>query len=368
MRELVQVAARHEIICVGDPAAFAAMQLNAVNVRQVEVAQGTAPTAAAAADGYRSPRDMWRLSRAVARLAPDVFFSPSVYSYFPLLPGRRRVVVTVHDAIAERFPTLTLPSKRARLFWWMKVGLALRQARLVLTVSDYAAHEIATVLRVPAARIRVALEAPAPEYFPATPVEVAAAAATVGLPADAPWFTYVGGFSPHKRIDVILRAHADVALSEDPVPHLLLVGRQSGDVFLTSGEALRALVAALGTSALVHWTGFVADDVLRALHTGAVASLLPSESEGFGLPAVEAAACGTPVIATRESPLPQLLAGGGHFVTPGDVAALATAMRQLLRHPEARRTMGDAALRGAAALTWRRTAFATLAALEEAAA
>lgn len=278
-------------------------------------------------------------------------------------------MVTVHDAIAERFPALTLPSARARLFWKLKVRLALSQARLVLTVSDYAASELRTVLHIPADRIRVALEAPAREYRPAPPEEIATAQASAGIPPDARWFIYVGGFSPHKRIDTILEAHASVvAATPHAPPHLLLVGHTSGDVFLGDGAALRALVDRLGTASLVHWTGFVADDTLRALQTGAVALLLPSTSEGFGLPAVEAAACGTPVIATRESPLPQLLADGGRFVSPGDVPAITAAMRELLDDAPLRHKMGAGAQRGAAALTWRRTARATLDALEEAAA
>jgi glycosyltransferase involved in cell wall biosynthesis len=367
MQHLVAAAPQHEFVCIGDRAALAALPLDAVNLRRIVVDQNMAATVAAAADGYRSPRDMWRMTRAVARASPDVFFSPSVYSYFPVLPGPR-IVVTIHDAIAERFPDLTLPSARARLFWRLKIGLALRQARLVLTVSDFAASEIIAVHHIPAARIRVAVEAPAAEYFPATAAEAAAAGTAAGVPEGVPWFTYVGGFSPHKRIDVILRAHAELAGTEQPAPHLLLVGRQSGDVFLGAGEVLRSLIATLGTGALVHWTGFVADDALRALHTGAVASLLPSECEGFGLPAVEAAACGTPVIATTASPLPQLLAGGGVFVRPGDVTELGNAMRQLLHNVPLRRTMGAAARTRASALSWRRTADATLDALEQAAA
>ena len=74
-----------------------------------------------------------------------MFFSPSVYTYFPLPPGLR-AVVCVHDCIAERFPELTLPSRRARLFWSAKVKLALWQARLVLTVSPYSARDLERVL------------------------------------------------------------------------------------------------------------------------------------------------------------------------------------------------------------------------------
>lgn len=361
VRAMISAAPHHQFECYGDRAALDVMPIDDANVRLVEVAQGAAAVDAASADGYRAPGDLLRLTRAVAKARPDVFFSPSVYTYFPL-PPRMRAVVTIHDAIAERFPELTMPSRRSQLFWRLKVSLAIRQARLILTVSDYAASEIARVHGIAKSRIRVALEAPESSYQPASQLEIASAASAIGLPPTATWFTYVGGFSPHKHVDLILRA-----LAECPDVHLLLIGRLDGDAFLTHRDALANLVSNLSVEDRVHWTGYLDDTTVAALHSGAIATLLPSASEGFGLPAVEAAACGTPVIATTESPLPQLLEGGGRFVEPGYVDPLAAAMRELANDPAGRRAAGDAALVGAQRLSWQRTGAAALAAIEEAA-
>lgn len=369
MQAMLDIAPEHDFVAFGDDTALAAGPTGHANLRGIAVRQSVPASEAAAADGYRAPSDMLRLSRAVARERPHIFFSPSVYSFFPL-PVGQRAVVTIHDAIAERHPALTLPTRRARIFWALKVRLALWQSRLVLTVSEYAADEIAEVHGISRSRVRVALEAPATAYYPATEREVDAARERTGIPATAPWFTYVGGFSPHKRLDLVLRAHAALVAdhARASAPRLVLAGRRSGDVFLSEGVTLESLAAALGTTDLVHWTGYLPDEELRALHTGAVATLLPSESEGFGLPAVEAAACGTPVIATTHSPLPRLLVGGGLFVDPGDLVGLTGAMRQLLADNDLRIRLGAAARKGAGALSWHDGARAALAALTEAAA
>jgi len=368
LRAMVALAPDDEFVCFLDAESAKGFDLAGPNVRRVIVELGSAPTTAAAVDGYRSPADMLRLTRAVWREKPDVFFSPSVYTYFPLPPGQR-AVVTVHDAIAERFPELTLPSPRARLFWRLKVGLALWQAKLVLTVSDFAASELVEVLRIPRARLRVSGEAPAAAFQPsAGPVEARRAAAARGVPAGAKWFTYVGGFNPHKHVDALVRAHAAVARGRQNPPHLLLVGTIDKDVFHGDQAGIRAAIREAGTEGLVHWTGFVPDEELRHLHSGAVALVLPSACEGFGLPAVEAAACGTPVIATTASPLPSLLEGGGIFVKPGDAGEVEAAMRRLLDDERLRAEMGRVARQKAGELSWDRGAEAALGALREAAA
>ncbi len=366
---LADVAAGDDLVCFLDPKSAASFDLAMPNVRAVVVPQTVAPTEAAGSSSNRGLADMFRLSRAVWREHPRVFFFPTVYTYFPLPPSQRSVV-TVHDAIAERFPDLTLPTARARLFWKLKVKLALAQARLVLTVSDFAAGEIESVIGVAPDRIRVAPEAAADTFRPTEDrALIDQTARRYGLDPASSWVIYVGGFNPHKRLDAIIAAHAAVCQSRpNRAPDLVLVGTLTGDVFHQEVDRLRSMVERLGTGARVRWTGFVPDEDLRHLHSGALALLLPSSSEGFGLPAVEAAACGTPVIATTESPLPVLLESGGFFVAPRDEAGITTAMITLLDDAGLRQRMGRRARDRAGALSWRHCADQTLKALQEAAA
>jgi alpha-1,3-rhamnosyl/mannosyltransferase len=365
---MAQVAPRDEFVCFLDRWTRERFDLDLPNVRVVCVDQAASPSRAASARGFRSPFDMMRLSRAVHADRLDAFFCPSVYTYFPLPPGLP-AVITIHDAIAERFPRLTLPSARDRLFWRLKVRLAIWQARLILTVSEFSGRELAAVLRIPPGKIRVAGEAPAPVYRPSeTKEEVRAVARRFGLPDGARWFIYVGGFNPHKHVDSIARAHAAAARRFSDAPlYLLLVGSADRDVFHHDLETIEAAIAEEGTGELVKWTGFVSDEDLRHLHSGAVALAIPSECEGYGLPAVEAAACGTPVVATTASPLPEILAGGGLFVPPGDVGALIAAFGALLEDEPRRTSMGRRAREQASRLSWRASAGVTMAALLEAA-
>ena len=369
-RAMVLSSPTDEFVCFVDEAARSQAPVAAPNVRYVEVRQTEPPTRAASSEGSRSVRDMLAFTRAVWREEIDVFFSPSVYTFFPL-PVGLPAVVTVHDAIAERFPGLTLPSRRARIFWHAKVRLALSQSRLVLTVSEYARRDVASVHGFPPERIRVAVEAPADAYRRVDDLAaVRARAEAVGIPAGARWLIYVGGFNPHKNVELIVRVHARLVAAgpaDDPV-HLVLVGAIEGDVFHGSLANIRNAIEAAGTGDLVHWPGFLPDEELAHLHSGAIALLLPSEVEGFGLPAVEAAACGCPVVATTQSPLPDLLKGAGIFVEPGDGEALAHAIGALLGDAGLRQRMGRCALERAGRLSWTRAAASAMDALRAASA
>lgn len=365
MAELARQATADELVLFADERAARASEIRGANVRTVVVPQRVSPTLAAAADSARSVGDMLRLTRAVWRERPDVFFSPTVYSYFPL-PPRLPAVVTFYDAIAERFPHLTLPSVRARLFWRAKTRLAREQADLVLAISPYAADEIAAAHGIPRERIRVATAAPSADYQPVDDRrEIIARAARYGVPPGRSWIIYVGGFNPHKNVDAIVRSHSLAIVDVDEPPLLLLVGTRHADVFHGAGDAIDIAIRACGTADLVRWTGFVPDEDLRYLLAGAVTLVLASESEGFGLPAVEAAACGTPVVATTASPLPELLEGGGIWVEPRDEHAMTAAMRSFIRDEKLRATMGARAREQASRLSWSAAGQAALAAIHE---
>jgi len=368
LRAMVVEGVSHQFVCFVDDRSARCFDLTGAGVHMVVVPQSASPTTAASANGSRSLGDMWRMTRAVAREELDVFFSPSVYTYFPL-PPTLAAVVTFHDAIADRFPELTLPSPRARLFWRVKVQMALAQSRLVLTVSDYAAAQVSRTLGVRRDRIRIAVEAAAAVYKPSESTEdVLAAARRAGIPDGRRWFAYVGGFNPHKHVDAIVRAHAALVGDLADPPMLVLVGAVDDDPFYGAQQRIRDEIARCGTEDHVRWAGYVPDDELRHVLSGALALVLPSESEGFGLPAVEAAACGVPVIATTESPLPQLLVGGGIFTAPRDELALGAAMRRLATDEPHRRALAATALARAGTLSWTSSARAALDALVEAAA
>ena len=333
-------------------------ELDGLPARRVLAATSQRQAEAASARGQRRIADMWKMGRAVANEALDIMYFPSVYSYYPV-PGRTPVAVAIHDVIAERHGSIVFPTRWNRLLWDTKVLLARRRARALITVSEFSRRALHEQFGTPLDDIYVTLEAPSPGFRPALDAAPRCRwLAEQGLPGDAVYFLFVGGFNPHKNLPMAIDAFAAVAATR-PRLHLLLVGDHEADVFHADVAALEARIAKHGLEQRVHLPGFVADEMLRHLYAGALALLLPSLEEGFGLPAVEAAACGTGCIATRHSPLPEIIERGGLFIDPRDPGQLQTALETFADDAAARRAFGAAALESVSPLSWSATATAT---------
>ena len=324
---------------------------------KVVVPIARSPAKTATAFSRRNLLDLWRMGRAVAKYPLDVFFFPSVYTFFPLLRPSR-AVIGIHDVIAEQHREMVFPRRRFALFWKLKMILALRQAHLILTVSDHAREGILERFRLPREKVRVILEAPDQVFRPlASPRDPSDLLPTCAVPGGSRYLLYVGGLSPHKNLHLLIEAYRRLIVGgEFQDLRLLLVGDHAEDVFYSAYESLRAAVAQHRLEDRVCFTGFVPDDVLVHLYNRAEILVLPSFEEGFGLPAFEAAACGTPVVTGEVGPVAALLKEAAWTFPPHDLEALVCGLRTLLQDPVRRAAMGAEGRRRASTFTWERAA------------
>jgi glycosyltransferase involved in cell wall biosynthesis len=307
---------------------------------------------AASADGHRSPADMWRLSRALADRKFDLLIFPSIYSFVPVF-SRARKIVFIYDVIADTFPHLTIPNPRARMFWKAKTKLGLFQADAVVTLSEYSRRGVMEFHRVRPDRLHVVGCASDPIFRRLESPEMTPRLANLGFAGPGRTLVYVGGFGPHKNLEQLLKVFGVLAgLPAFADLRLVLVGEYEREVFYSEAGSLRAQVEELALSGRVIFTGFLPDDELVVLLNRATALVLPSLMEGFGLPAIEAAACGCPVVATTASPLPDVLGAGGLYADPGSPVQLEEALTRVLSSPELRAQMSAAGVEAASRLTW----------------
>jgi len=334
---------------------------NGANIEVVRTREQ--PTRAASAYGSRSMSDLWRLSRAVSRYDFDVFLFPTSYSFYPLF-CKTPTVVVFHDAIAEQHPDLIFPRLRSRLLWKLKTWLAMRRADRLVTVSQNAREQLAEIFRRPIAAIDVVSEGPAPCF---QPVDVSPSAATVlrryGLPDQVPLILYVGGISPHKNLERLLRATKQVTQPW----HLVLVGDYSTDSFFSSYPEVLELSRKLDIAEHVTFTGYVPDPDLVILYNLATMLVLPSLGEGFGLPVVEAMACGLPVAASNRGSLLEVVGEAGLLFDPCLEEEIAGSIERLLSDESLRRELRNKAQERAKLFSWKNGARKMMSILEAAA-
>ena len=305
-----------------------------------------APSRAAAAEGRRSVGDMLAFGRAIAKSGCDLVYFPASYSFVPVW-GVRRVVVTLHDTLATAHPELVFPGGKGRLAWKAKEHAAVAWADRIVTISEASRRDLMAWFGLPGDRIGVVPCGPDSTFRPMAGPEGVDVLLRYGVDPSRRYWLYVGGLSPHKNILRLIEAFARIG----PDERLAIVG-DFGDVFHTHVPELHAAVERLGLGDRVRFTGFVPDGDLAYLYTRAYALVMPSLMEGFGLPAVEAMACGTPVVASTAGSLPEVVGDSGLLCDPTDVDAIAGAMRSLGVDPARRARLAGLALGRATLFTW----------------
>lgn len=296
-----------------------------------------------------SLRQQWTVPRLLRQIGAELYHSP--YYLMPYRPGVP-TVLTCHDLIPVVVPGAVRPIPR--LIFRLSQTLAARVAGRILAVSEHTKTDLARRLRVPPAKIAVTLLAAAAGMTPQTPESIAGTRRRLGLPET--YLLYVGSNKPHKNLAVLVQALAMVpAESGQPPPHLVIAG---GMDHRFSEPA--ATVARLRLGDRVHLAGFRGDEELAALYSGAMAFVFPSLYEGFGLPILEAMACGAPVICGRVASLPEVAGNAALYTDPRDPAGLAAAIAGLRANPGLQARLRQAGLRQAGRFSWSRTAATTV--------
>ncbi len=311
---------------------------------------------AAAASSHRSGLDMWRMSRAFSRSEFDLVVFPTIYSYVPVM-SRAKKIVFIHDVIPEKYPNLTVPNLTSRFLWKTKLGVGRRQADAIVTVSEYSRRRILNHFKMAPDRVHVVGEASDPAFRVLENPSLTKRLASLRLAPQGRRILYVGGFSPHKNLETLIDVFRQISRREEFADvTLVFVGETEKEVFHSYFDFIARQVEDLGLSRRVCFTGYVSDEELIVLLNLSTVLVLPSLMEGFGLPAVEAAACGCPVIATRESPLPELLGEGGFYIDPLEPEQLERSLVRILTSEATRLQMREAGIAAARALTWEQAA------------
>lgn len=248
---------------------------------------------------------------------------------FVLPPTRAQTLVTIHDLTFLVQPDCFEPSLQR--YMARVVPRSLRRANLVLVDSEASGHDLVRLLAVGHERIVVVYPGVSPTFRPLPASQTAPLRQRLGLPQD--FLLFVGTLEPRKNLVRLLEA---ISLWEQ-APHLVIAGRKGWlyeDIFTS--------VERLGLQQRVSFLDFVDDADLPALYNLARAFVYPSLYEGFGLPAAEALACGTPVVTTAVASLPEVVGEAAILVDPLNPQALVAGMQQALRERERLRNAGPA--------------------------
>lgn len=291
----------------------------------------------------------WDLGRLVHSDRPDLIHVQYTAPLFTDIP----TVVTVHDVSFLENPEYFTPLRRSQLR--VTVARTVKRAARILTVSEFSRDAIMDAYDVPASKITVVPNAANPE-FRVIGRERAKKAAGACLGFDAPFVLSVGDLQPRKNQIGLIAAFSKL-LTDHPQlrHHLVLTGKET---WFT--PKVRDAARGCGFASRIHFTGFVSDAELLQFYNACECFVFPSFYEGFGLPILEAMACGRAVACSNTSAMPEVADGAGLLFDPHQVEEITRAMRDILLDGELRSRMERLGLQRAAAFTWKKSARATL--------
>lgn len=342
LRALPTVADDAEIVVLTDPsAASSRFDLDVLAGEGVRQVASTAPIR-----GFAQQRE---LPKQLQQLGCDVFHAPYFLTAYRVPCP---MVVGIYDTIPARFPE-TLPSPAARMAVRLGVRMALRSARVVLTLSRFAKDDLAATHGLPEDRFAVTPAAAAEHFQPAADETVAELRSRLDLPRK--YVLHVGTNKPHKNLERLVEAWTELRTAGKADGWgLVLAGAHNPRHFSAEDAAQR-----LGPKGL-RLLGAVAESDLPTLYSGAEIFVLPSLYEGFGLPVLEAMACGTVVACAKASSLPEVAAHAAAYFEAEDTASIVQTLGRLLKNPGYGRVLAERGRARAAQLTWRQTARLTL--------
>lgn len=285
----------------------------------------------------------------------DLFHCSDQFWY---APPHGAAVMTIHDLSAHVEPSWHVNENTA--MHRVKEQFAITRADRIIAVSEATKRDIVQYLGIPAERISVVYEAADPAFHPQRGAALDDALARYGL-RPGRYILSVGTLEPRKNYVRLIEAYARLRARLPDAPPLVIAGGYGwryDNILATPGHA--------GVAQSVRFLGRVPDEDLPALYAGAAVFAYPSLYEGFGLPVLEALACGTPVVTSNTSSLPEVLGDAGLLSVPYDTEAIAAAMARPLTDPALAAGLRAAGPRRAAQFSWARAARETIAVYAEA--
>ena len=280
----------------------------------------------------------------------DIFHGPA--SLIPFRKDHYRVVVTIHDLVAFLFPE-TIPLKYGAYMRYL-LRHAVKRANKIISVSYHTRQDLIDILKVPSEKITVIHEAPSPIFRPYDPMEVRTfLKERYGI--QKKFIYHLGNIEPRKNLIVLLEAFTRVCRELGPEVQLVVSGQKGWLI-----RSLNQFLKNYPNRDQVLFTGYVPMEELPFFMNGAELFVFPSLYEGFGLPVLEAMSCGTPVISSNQSSIPEIIGSAGILIDPTDTRELADRIIFLLRNRKERERLCLSGKEQAARFSWEEAARKTL--------